>query len=113
MHGVCARKIDGARASLDSNNNGLYEPSHASAPDIAGRGIANPLATIPPAAMILRYPPRQAQAADRIASAALQVLASGYRMPDIGSAGTQKVGPREMGGAVAVALTTKTTITKS
>ena len=100
-------------ASLDARNKGLYEPSHGSAPDIAGKGIANPLATILSAAMMLRYSLQQAQAADRIESAVQQVLASGYRTPDIWSEGTRKVGTREMGDAVVAALTTKTTITKS
>jgi 3-isopropylmalate dehydrogenase len=100
-------------ASLDSNNKGLYEPSHGSAPDIAGKGIANPLATILSAAMMLRYSLQQAQAADRIESAVQQVLGSGLRTPDIWSEGTRKVGTREMGDAVVAALTTKTTITKS
>ena len=100
-------------ASLDASNKGLYEPSHGSAPDIAGQGIANPLATMLSAAMMLRYSLQQAQAADRIESAVQQVLASGYRTPDIASEGTRKVGTREMGDAVVAALTTKTTITKS
>ena len=100
-------------ASLDANNKGLYEPSHGSAPDIAGKGIANPLATILSAAMMLRYSLQQAQAADCIESAVQQVLGSGYRTPDIWSEGTHKVGTREMGDAVVAALTTKTTITKS
>jgi 3-isopropylmalate dehydrogenase len=101
-------------ASLDARNKGLYEPSHGSAPDIAGKGIANPLATILSAAMMLRYSLQQAEAADRIESAVQQVLASGYRTPDIASEGTRKVGTREMGDAVVAALrdTTKT-ITKS
>jgi 3-isopropylmalate dehydrogenase len=94
-------------ASLDARNKGLYEPSHGSAPDIAGKGIANPLATILSAAMMLRYSLQQAQAADRIESAVQQVLASGYRTPDIASEGTRKVGTREMGDAVVTALTTK------
>jgi 3-isopropylmalate dehydrogenase len=98
-------------ASLDARNKGLYEPSHGSAPDIAGQGIANPLATILSAAMMLRYSLQQPQAADRIESAVQQVLASGYRTPDIASAGTHKVGTREMGDAVVAALNTKT-ITK-
>jgi 3-isopropylmalate dehydrogenase len=98
-------------ASLDARNKGLYEPSHGSAPDIAGKGIANPLATILSAAMMLRYSLQQAQAADRIESAVQQVLASGYRTPDIWCEGTHKVGTREMGDAVVAALTTKT-ITK-
>jgi 3-isopropylmalate dehydrogenase len=100
-------------ASLDARNKGLYEPSHGSAPDIAGKGIANPLATILSAAMMLRYSLQQAHAADRIESAVQRVLASGLRTPDIWSEGTQKVGTREMGDAVVAALTTKTTITKS
>jgi 3-isopropylmalate dehydrogenase len=100
-------------ASLDARNKGLYEPSHGSAPDIAGKGVANPLATILSAAMMLRYSLQQPQAADRIESAVQQVLAGGYRTPDIASEGTRKVGTREMGDAVVAALTTKTTISKS
>jgi 3-isopropylmalate dehydrogenase len=101
-------------ASLDANNKGLYEPSHGSAPDIAGKGIANPLATILSAAMMLGYSLQQTQAADRIESAVQQVLFSGYRTVDIASTGTHTVGTREMGDAVVAALrgTTKT-ITKS
>ena len=91
-------------ASLDANNKGLYEPSHGSAPDIAGKGVANPLATILSAAMMLRYSLQHAEAADRIESAVQQVLASGYRTPDIASEGTRKVGTREMGDAVVAAL---------
>jgi 3-isopropylmalate dehydrogenase len=97
-------------ASLDANNKGLYEPSHGSAPDIAGKGIANPLATILSVAMMLRYSLQQAESADRIESAVQQVLASGYRTPDIGSDGTRKVGTREMGDAVVAALATKASI---
>jgi 3-isopropylmalate dehydrogenase len=104
-------------ASLNASHQGLYEPSHGSAPDIAGQGIANPLATILSAAMMLRYSLQQPEAADRIESAVRAVLASGYRTPDIWSEGTQKVGTREMGDAVVAALTGqfagKTTITKS
>jgi 3-isopropylmalate dehydrogenase len=102
-------------ASLDANNKGLYEPSHGSAPDIAGRGIANPLATILSAAMMLRYSLQQADAADRIESAVSSVLESGLRTIDIASAGTRTVGTREMGDAVVAALraTTTTTITKT
>ena len=96
-------------ASLDANNKGLYEPSHGSAPDIAGKGVANPLATILSAAMMLRYSLQQPEAADRIESAVQQVLASGLRTPDIASEGTRKVGTREMGDAVVAALTTKKT----
>ncbi|WP_374569570.1 3-isopropylmalate dehydrogenase [Ideonella sp.] len=97
-------------ASLNAKNQGLYEPSHGSAPDIAGKGIANPLATILSAAMMLRFSLQQPEAADRIESAVRSVLASGYRTPDIWSEGTQKVGTREMGDAVVAAITGKTTI---
>ncbi|MDL9998434.1 3-isopropylmalate dehydrogenase [Variovorax sp. J22P240] len=97
-------------ASLNSSNQGLYEPSHGSAPDIAGKGVANPLATILSAAMMLRFSLNQPQAADRIESAVKQVLAQGLRTADIWSAGTTKVGTREMGDAVVAAIT-KTTIT--
>ncbi|MEO5688109.1 MAG: 3-isopropylmalate dehydrogenase [Burkholderiaceae bacterium] len=103
-------------ASLDANNKGLYEPSHGSAPDIAGKGIANPLATILSAAMMLRYSLQQADAADRIESAVTSVLESGLRTGDIASAGMRTVGTREMGDAVVAALRqaqTTTTITKT
>ena len=96
-------------ASLNASNQGLYEPSHGSAPDIAGKGIANPLATILSAAMMLRFSLQQAQAADRIESAVKDVLASGLRTADIWSVGTTKVGTREMGDAVVAAITKKTT----
>jgi 3-isopropylmalate dehydrogenase len=96
-------------ASLDANNKGLYEPSHGSAPDIAGKGVANPLATILSAAMMLRYSLHQPQAADRIESAVQRVLAQGLRTPDIWSEGTRRVGTVEMGDAVVAAIaTTKT-----
>ena len=90
-------------ASLNACNQGLYEPSHGSAPDIAGKGIANPLATILSAAMMLRFSLNQPQAADRIESAVKDVLASGLRTADIHSEGTKKVGTREMGDAVVAA----------
>ena len=99
-------------ASLNSKGQGLYEPSHGSAPDIAGKGIANPLATILSAAMMLRYSLQQPEAADRIESAVQHVLASGLRTSDIWSEGTTKVGTREMGEAVVTALSTIKTITK-
>ncbi len=95
-------------ASLNAKNQGLYEPSHGSAPDIAGKGVANPLATILSAAMMLRFSLQQAAAADRIESAVQSVLAQGLRTADIYSAGTVKVGTREMGDAVVAAIT-KTT----
>ena len=96
-------------ASLNAGNQGLYEPSHGSAPDIAGKGIANPLATILSAAMMLRFSLNQPQAADRIESAVKDVLASGLRTADIYSAGTTKASTREMGDAVVAAITKKTT----
>jgi 3-isopropylmalate dehydrogenase len=99
-------------ASLNAGNQGLYEPSHGSAPDIAGKGVANPLATILSAAMMLRFSLNQPQAADRIESAVKDVLASGLRTADIYSDGTTKVGTRQMGDAVVAAITKKT-ITKS
>ena len=106
-------------ASLDKNNKGLYEPSHGSAPDIAGKDLANPLATILSVAMMFRYTLNQAAAADHIESAVNGVLNSGLRTADIWSAGTQQVGTRAMGEAVVTALlatsataTTTTTTTK-
>jgi 3-isopropylmalate dehydrogenase len=101
-------------ASLDAHNKGLYEPSHGSAPDIAGKGIANPLATILSAAMMLRYSLNQPEAADRVESAVKAVLAAGLRTADIWSEGTTRVGTRDMGDAVVGALagTTAKTITK-
>jgi 3-isopropylmalate dehydrogenase len=96
-------------ASLNASNQGLYEPSHGSAPDIAGKGIANPLATILSAAMMLRFSLNQPQAADRIESAVKDVLASGLRTADIHPEGTRKVGTREMGDAVVAALSSPTT----
>jgi 3-isopropylmalate dehydrogenase len=91
-------------ASLDKNNKGLYEPSHGSAPDIAGKGVANPLATILSTAMMLRFSLNQPAAADRIESAVKAVLSAGLRTPDIWSEGTKKIGTREMGDAVVAAL---------
>ena len=91
-------------ASLDANNKGMYEPSHGSAPDIAGKGIANPLATILSAAMMLRYSLNKAEQADRIETAVKKVLAQGLRTADIFEAGTTKVGTKEMGEAVLAAL---------
>jgi len=91
-------------ASLDKNGKGLYEPSHGSAPDIAGKGVANPLATILSAAMMLRFTLNQPAAADRIDTAVKAVLAAGLRTPDIWSEGTTKVGTREMGDAVVAAV---------
>jgi 3-isopropylmalate dehydrogenase len=91
-------------ASLDKHNKGLYEPSHGSAPDIAGKGVANPLATILSAAMMLRFSLNQPAAADRIESAVSAVLSAGLRTGDIWSEGTQKVGTQAMGDAVVAAV---------
>ncbi|WOB10175.1 3-isopropylmalate dehydrogenase [Piscinibacter gummiphilus] len=91
-------------ASLNAKNQGLYEPSHGSAPDIAGKGIANPLATILSAAMMLRFSLNQEGAAQRIEAAVKAVLAKGLRTADIYSAGTTKVGTKEMGDAVVAHL---------
>ena len=91
-------------ASLDANSKGLYEPSHGSAPDIAGKGIANPLATILSSAMMLRYTFNQDEWAYRIEAAVKSALAQGLRTADIYEAGTKKVGTQEMGDAVVAAL---------
>ncbi len=91
-------------ASLDANNKGLYEPSHGSAPDIAGLNVANPLATILSAAMMMRYTFAREDSALRIENAVKKVLAQGYRTADIYEAGTRKVGTKEMGDAVLAAL---------
>jgi 3-isopropylmalate dehydrogenase len=91
-------------ASLDQNNKGLYEPIHGSAPDIAGRGVANPLATILSAAMMLRHSLNQAAAADRLERAVQNTLRDGYRTADIYTAGTRKVSTAEMASAVAERL---------
>ncbi|MBT3066053.1 3-isopropylmalate dehydrogenase [Rhodoferax sp. U11-2br] len=91
-------------ASLNASNQGLYEPSHGSAPDIAGQGIANPLATILSAAMMLRFSLNQEEAALRIENAVKSVLAQGLRTPDIYSEGTTRVSTIEMGNAVVKAL---------
>jgi 3-isopropylmalate dehydrogenase len=91
-------------ASLDDKNKGLYEPSHGSAPDIAGKGVANPLATILSAAMMLRYTFGLEEQAVRIENAVKKVLAQGYRTGDIYERGTNKVGTKEMGDAVLAAL---------
>ena len=91
-------------ASLDKNNKGLYEPSHGSAPDIAGKGIANPLATILSAAMMLRYSLGMTVEADRIEKAVQKVLQQGLRTADIYTEGTQRVSTVQMGDAVVAAL---------
>ena len=91
-------------ASLNASKQGLYEPSHGSAPDIAGKGIAHPLATILSAAMMLRYSLNQEAAAQRIEAAVKSVLAQGLRTADIFSPGTTRVSTLEMGAAVLRAL---------
>ena len=91
-------------ASLDSQSRGMYEPIHGSAPDIAGKGIANPLATILSVAMMLRYSLDRVDLAERVEQAVGQVLDDGLRTPDIASAGMRTVGTREMGAAVVAAL---------
>ncbi len=93
-----------ASASLDANNKGLYEPIHGSAPDIAGRNVANPLATILSVAMMLRYTLNQEAAAQRIENAVKKVLAQGLRTADIYTEGTKKVSCSEMGDAVVSSL---------
>ena len=91
-------------ASLDANNKGLYEPIHGSAPDIAGKNLANPLATILSAAMMLRYTFGLAAAADLIEAAVRKTLASGVATGDIYREGCTRVGTKEMGDAVLAAL---------
>jgi 3-isopropylmalate dehydrogenase len=91
-------------ASLDANNKGMYEPIHGSAPDIAGQGIANPLATILSVAMMLRYSLDMADAADNIEAAVSQVLQKGLRTADIAQTGETSIGTAAMGDAVVAAL---------
>jgi 3-isopropylmalate dehydrogenase len=91
-------------ASLDAGGKGLYEPIHGSAPDIAGKNVANPLATILSSAMMLRYTFNKDEWAYRIEAAVKSVLAKGYRTADIVEAGGTKLGTREMGDAVVAEL---------
>jgi 3-isopropylmalate dehydrogenase len=91
-------------ASLDINSKGMYEPIHGSAPDIAGKGLANPLATILSVAMMLRYSLDQADIADHIEDAVSKVLDQGLRTADIMSEGCQQVGTAQMGDAVVAAM---------
>lgn len=105
----CAAMLTGSigmlpSASLNENGQGMYEPIHGSAPDIAGHGIANPLATILSVAMMLRYSLDEAAMADRIETAVNNVLDQGLRTADIYSQGCRKVGTAEMGDAVVAAL---------
>ncbi|MEY3933039.1 MAG: 3-isopropylmalate dehydrogenase [Pseudomonadota bacterium] len=91
-------------ASLDSNNKGMYEPSHGSAPDIAGKNIANPLATILSLAMMFRYTFNDEKNANKIESAVKKALSRGFRTVDIYSTGDKKVSCSEMGEAVIASL---------
>jgi len=91
-------------ASLDANSKGMYEPIHGSAPDIAGKGVANPLATILSVAMMLRYSLERAELADAIEVAVGRVLDRGLRTADIMSGGCTQVGTVEMGDAVLTEL---------
>ncbi|MCL4185795.1 MAG: 3-isopropylmalate dehydrogenase [Burkholderiaceae bacterium] len=91
-------------ASLNARGFGLYEPIHGSAPDIAGRNLANPLATILSAAMLLRHSLHQEAAAQRVETAVRKVLAQGFRTADIAETGKRTVGTKEMGDAVLAAL---------
>ncbi len=91
-------------ASLDENNKGMYEPIHGSAPDIAGRDLANPLATILSVGMMFRYTLNDVATADRIEGAVKKVIAQGYRTGDIWTEGANKVSCSEMGDAVVAAL---------
>ena len=91
-------------ASLDENGKGLYEPIHGSAPDIAGKGLANPLAMILSAAMMLRYSLGLPVQADRVENAVKSVLEQGLRTADIHTQGTEKVSTARMGDAVVKAL---------
>lgn len=93
-----------ASASLNESKKGLYEPSHGSAPDIAGKNLANPIATILSAAMMLRYSFDNEAAATRIESAVKKVLAAGYRTGDIYEEGTKRVSCSEMGDQIVAAM---------
>jgi 3-isopropylmalate dehydrogenase len=105
----CASMLTGSigmlpSASLNAGGQGMYEPIHGSAPDIAGKGIANPLGTILSAAMMLKYSLGQPRLAERIERAVVQVLDQGLRTADIHTPDTRRVGTEEMGAAVAAAL---------
>ncbi len=101
----CAAMLTGSigmlpSASLNKNNYGMYEPIHGSAPDIAGKDIANPLATILSVSMMLRYSLNQAPLADKINAAVNVVLDQGYRTKDIAAVGDKIVGTEEMGDLI-------------
>ena len=91
-------------ASLDKDGVGMYEPCHGSAPDIAGQGVANPLATILSVAMMLRYSLNATEAAESIEQGVSKVLDQGLRTGDIYTAGMTRVGTVDMGDAVAAAI---------
>ena len=105
----CAAMLTGSigmlpSASLNKNNYGMYEPIHGSAPDISGKDIANPLATILSVSMMLRYSLDQEELADKINSAVSEVLDQGYRTADISSEGDKIVGTEEMGDLIVKAI---------
>jgi 3-isopropylmalate dehydrogenase len=105
----CAAMLTGSigmlpSASLDRNSKGMYEPIHGSAPDIAGRGIANPIATILSVAMMFRYSFHDDISAGRVESAVRSVLDQGYRTSDIAAEGTRRLGTAAMGDAIVAAL---------
>ena len=105
----CAAMLTGSigmlpSASLNKDNFGMYEPIHGSAPDIAGKDIANPLATILSVAMMLRYSLNQTDLAGKIEAAVNTVLDQGYRTGDIAAQGDTIIGTEEMGDLVVAAL---------
>jgi len=107
----CAAMLTGSigmlpSASLDKNNFGMYEPIHGSAPDISGKDVANPLATILSVSMMLRYSLNQGELADKINSAVSKVLDKGYRTKDIAADGDKVVGTEQMGDLVVEELET-------
>ena len=109
----CAAMLTGSigmlpSASLDRNSKGMYEPIHGSAPDIAGKGVANPIATILSVGMMLRYSFNDSANADRVEQAVITALDSGLRTADIYSEGTRRVGTVEMGNAIVAALRSNT-----
>ena len=91
-------------ASMDVNRKGLFEPIHGSAPDIPGKNLANPLATILSVSMMLKYTFNEVEASQRVESAVKSVLSQGFRTPDIYQAGSKRVGTQEMGDAVIEAM---------
>ena len=91
-------------ASMDVNRKGLFEPIHGSAPDISGKNLANPLATILSVSMMLKYTFNEVEASQRVESAVKSVLSQGFRTPDIYQAGSKRVGTQEMGDAVIKAM---------